>query len=165
MDEPKNEVSKLTYDDRRKVLVQEKSHTMENIKPAVEKDGKVIEKEQHFSTVESSMKVTYNESGIRLAHKGLIGRKDNLTAVIGNTNEEIESLNEAIEKSDLPEMPEDLKSLKEKLEEIQKYAGLSKQKADLEKKQTDLIEMSTDLKKTEKDIKDMTDKIGSRLKL
>ena len=163
MNDPIKEESKLTYDDRRKVLIQEKKQVMENIKLEKGKDGKEVE--VLYSTVISSMNVEYQVPGIKVSIDGLKNTEANLKAVILNTQDKIKESKETIEKDDLPEMPEELKEIKAKLEELSKYAGLDKLKDELGKSEEDLKEMRKELIKTEKDIKEIKDTIGTRLEL
>ena len=138
-----NEESKLTYDDRRKVLIQEKSQISNNeTAPENSKD-----KPKHLSTVKQSMKVEYTEEGIRLSYGNLIRQKKNAEKRIAE-----------IEKNDMPEMPKELKEIKEKLEELAKYQKVEKQKEEYKA-------IKENLKEVNKDIKEITDAIGTRLKL
>ena len=133
------EESKLTYDDRRKVLVQKKSQITEN--KSDDKDPKDL------STVEQTMEVTYSEAGIKLAMENLLKQKKGAEKRIAE-----------LTKKELPEMDEDLKELKEKLERLQKYQAIDKNKEELKLVQENLAEV-------EKDIKEIRDSIGTRLKL
>jgi len=133
------EESKLTYDDRRKVLVQKKSQITEN------KSDDEIPKD--ISTVEQSMEVTYSEAGIKLAMENLLKQKKGAEKRI-----------EELTKKDMPEMDEDLKELKEKLERLAKYQAVDKSKEELKL-------VKENLESVEKDIKEIRDAIGTRLKL
>jgi len=133
------EESKLTYDDRRKVLVQKKSQITEN------KSDDEIPKD--ISTVEQSMEVTYSEAGIKLAMENLLKQKKGAEKRI-----------EELTKKDMPEMDEDLKELKEKLERLAKYQAVDKSKEELKL-------VKENLESVEKDIKEIRDTVGTRLKL
>jgi len=136
------EESKLTYDDRRKVLVQKKTQVTEN-----KSDSKETTEQKHLSTVEQSMEVTYSEAGIKLAMENLVKQKKGAEKRIAE-----------LEKKDMPEMDRDLKELKEKLERLQKYQAIDKSKEELKL-------VKENLKSVEKDIKEIKDEIGTRLKL
>ena len=133
------EESKLTYDDRRKVLVQRKSQITEN-----KTDD---ETPKDLSTVEQSMEVTYSEAGIKLAMENLLKQKKGAEKRISE-----------LTKKEMPEMDEDLKELKEKLERLQKYQAIDKGKEELKL-------VKENLESLEKDIKEIKDAIGTRLKL
>ena len=133
------EESKLTYDDRRKVLVQRKSQITEN------KSDDETPKE--LSTVEQTMEVTYSEGGIKLAMENLLKQKKGAEKRIAE-----------LTKKEMPEMDEDLKELKEKLERLAKYQAVDKSKEELKL-------VKENLESVEKDIKEIRDAIGTRLKL
>lgn len=145
----KNEETKLTYDERRKILNQKKSQVTENKKDAVvDGEGNVTEPEKLISTVKQSMEVDYTEDGIRLAH-------ENLTKEKAFLKERSAQLTEQFEK--IGEMPADLKELKEKLADIAKYDASEKAKEEHEA-------IQERMKDNSKDLKELEDEIGTRLK-
>lgn len=131
------EESKLTYDDRRKVLVQRKSQVTEN------KSDDETPKE--LSTVKQTMEVTYSEGGIKLAMENLIKQKKGAEKRIAE-----------LEAKEMPEMDADLKELKEKLERLAKYQAIDKSKEELKL-------VKENLEAVEKDIKEIREAIGTRL--
>ena len=145
----KSEETKLTYDDRKKILHQKKSQVTENIKDAVtDGEGNVTEKAKLISTVKQSMEVEYTEDGIKLAHMNLCKEKAFL-------KERSAQLKETFEKQG--DMPEDLKEFKEKMLAIVKYDESEKSKEEYET-------IQERLKDTSKELKQLEDEIGTRLK-
>jgi len=165
MNEPTDKISSLSYDDRRKVLVQNKSQKTESVKDAVMDGDKVVEEAVHYSTSEHKLQVTYSEAGIKLAHKNMSGNLKNIDEMISRNEEDIKKQEEDIKSNDLPEMSEELKQLKKNLEEIQKYAGIEAQKAKLEESKKAIESLKEDRKEIAKDVKELEDTIGTRLKL
>ncbi len=146
----KEEETKLTYDDRRKILHQKKSQVAENVKDAVtDGEGKVTEKEQLISTVSQSMDVDYTEAGIRLAYKNLVESKTHLTNRVAELKEKCK---------DVGEMPKELIKLQEQIADIAKFRGS-------EQARIELKALEEELKDTSKELKQLTDEIGTRLKL
>ncbi len=135
------ETGKLTYDDRRKELIQEKSQEKEN------KEG-----EDLISTVSQSMKVVYTEKGIKLAHKNLQKEKDFLDKRVSDLKKQIE---------DVEKMPEEEKKkveeFREMLKKLQKLDAADKLKTDLET-------ANERMKLVKKELGEIKDTIGSRLK-
>ena len=149
MNNIKEESTKLTYDDRRKILHQKKSQITENIKDAVENEkGKITEEAKLISTMTKSMDVEYTEEGIRLAHKNLVDQK---TFMKERSALLLKQFSEA------KEMPEELKEFKKKIAEIVKYDAIEKAKLEYE-------DIQKNLKNTSKELKELTDEIGTRLK-
>jgi len=143
------EESKLTYDDRRKILNQKKSQVVEHKEAEVkDADGKIIEKEKLISTVTQSMEVNYTEDGIKLAHLNLSKEKAFL-------EEKSKELKEKFDK--VEEMPEDLKDFKKKLSEMVKYD-------EAEKARGEHSAIQERLEDTNKELKGLNDEIGDRLK-
>jgi len=148
--EMKEEKSSLKYDDRRKILYQNKSQITENSteEEFIEETG-IKKVPDLISTVEQSMNVTYTETGIRLAYKNLVGERDFL-------KNRISQLKEQTEKS--KEMPKDIQELKEKIEKIKKFDLAEKAKVELKS----IEERFAFIKK---ELREMKETIGSRLKL
>ena len=147
--ETKTEETKLTYDDRRKVLNQKKSQVTVNKTEAVtDGEGNVTEEPKLVSTVNQSMSVDYTEEGIRLARGNLLKEKEFLENRSKKLKEEFEKVGE---------MPEDLKDFKEKLSQLSKYDASEKAK-------TEYDEIQERLKETSSDLKQLEEEIGSRLK-
>lgn len=145
----KDEVTKLTYDDRRKILNQKKSQVTENKTDAVkDKEGKVTEKEKLLSTVNQSLEVDYTEEGIRLAHKNLAETKKSFEGQLVELEKQFK---------DVGKMPKDLKEFKEKMLEIVKYDKAEKARANH-------VAVKEELVKVSKELKGLTDEIGTRLK-
>jgi len=144
-----DEKSKLTYDERRKILTQEKSNVTEHKTDEVKEGEEVKEESKLVSTVESSMKVEYTEDGIKLAYKGLVQEKEFHDKRLVDLKN---SLKEA------GEMTPELTKLKEDLQTIAKIDKVEKSKAEIE---------STEerLKIVNKEIKEIKEAVGSRLKL
>lgn len=133
------ETTKLTYDDRRKILIQTKTFEKQN-----EDDDKKV-----LSNVKQVMNAEYTEAGIKLAYKNLSEQKTFL-------DNKISKMKKAQDK--LGDMPEDLIKLKESLETLAKY-----QAADKEKLEFELAE--AELKKVKGEIAELKQAIGTRLKL
>ncbi len=149
VNEKKEESSKLTYDDRRKLMTQVKTQTAENKTEPVMEEGKVVEEAKLISTVKQEMNVVYTEAGIRLAYKDLSDQRKFMENRAANLKEQFK---------DLEELPEDLKELKEKLKSINKFNIAEKAKLDYEGVQVEL-------KDVKKDLAELQEAIGSRLKL
>ncbi|HUW43822.1 MAG TPA: hypothetical protein VMV95_02600 [Bacillota bacterium] len=147
--EQKEEASKLTYDDRRKELIQEKSQITENkTDPVPDIEGKVDEPKV-LSVAEHKLKVVYSEEGIRLAHKNLSKQRTGMEKRIADLKEKVEAIKE---------LSPELKELKENLEKIGKYAQTEKLKLEYE-------DLQEELKKVKKEHEELKNTIGSRLKL
>jgi len=147
-----DEISKVTYDERRKILLQKKSNTTENKTEEVKADeAKNIDAEESklVSTVKSSMEVEYTEEGIKLAYKGLVQEKTYHDKHLVEMNN---SLKEA------GEMTPELTKLKEDLQTIAKIDQAEKSKKEIE---------STEerLKVVNQEIKEIKETIGGRLSL
>lgn len=144
-----NEETKLTYDDRRKILHQKKSQVTENKKDAVtDKEGKITEKEKLLSTVNQSLDVDYTEEGIRLAHKDLTETKKSFETQLIELEKKF---------NEVGEMPKDLKEFKEKMLALAKYDRAEKARANHEA-------IKEELAKVSKELNGLTDEIGTRLK-
>lgn len=144
-----DEKSKLTYDDRRKVLLQEKSNTTEYTTDEVKEGDKVVEKAKLIATVESSTRIEHTEDGIKLSYKNLVQEKKNQDSILIELNK---GLKEA------GEMTPELQELKENMEKIAKIT-----KAEISKKEITITEER--LKFLNGEIKDLKAEIGTRLKL
>ncbi len=140
---------KLTYDDRRKELLQKKSQFSENKTEPVMEGDKVIEKAKLMSTVNQSMEVTYTEDGIKLAYKNLSNQRTGM-------EQRISVLKDGLKEH--KELPEDLKKLKEDIDKITLFATGEQKKLELE-------DIEKELKNAKKEIKQIKDIIGTRLKL
>jgi len=144
-----NEKSSLTYDDRRKILKQKKTHFAENkTEEKIDENGDVIEKEKLISTVNQSMEVDYTEEGIKLAYKNLSNERTSLEKRIADLKVKVVD----------EEMPEDLKELRDKLNLITKYTQSEKEKAELVAVNERLIFINNEINEIKK-------AIGDRLKL
>ena len=143
------EKSKLTYDERRKILLQEKSNTTEYSTDEVKEGDKVVEESKLIATVESSTKIQHTEEGIRLSYKNLVEEKKNQDKILVD-------LNNGLKKAG--EMTPELQELKENMEKIAKIT-----KAEISKKEITITEER--LKFLNGEIKDLKAEIGSRLKL
>jgi len=146
------ETSKLTYDERRKILLQQKSNVTEHKTDEVIGDeSKNIEAEESklISTVKSSMEVEYTEEGIKLAYGGLSKEKEfHDKHLIDLKN----SLKEA------GEMTPELQKLKDDLQIIAKIDQA-------EKSQKEIDATEERLKVVNKEINEIKTEIGGRLKL
>ena len=146
------ETSKLTYDERRKILLQQKSNVTEHKTDEVIGDeSKNIEAEESklISTVKSSMEVEYTEEGIKLAYGGLSKEKEfHDKHLIDLKN----SLKEA------GEMTPELQKLKDDLQIIAKIDQA-------EKSQKEIEATEERLKVVNKEINEIKTEIGGRLKL
>ena len=143
------EKSKLTYDERRKILLQEKSNTTEYSTDEVKEGDKVVEESKLIATVESSTKIQHTEEGIRLSYKNLVEEKKNQDKILVD-------LNNGLKKAG--EMTPELQERKENMEKIAKIT-----KAEISKKEITITEER--LKFLNGEIKDLKAEIGSRLKL
>lgn len=142
--------TKLTYDDRRKILIQNKTQVQKNDTPEViDDDGKVTEKSKLLSTVNQSMTVEYTEEGIKMAYKNLSEEFSFLENQIAKKKKE---------QDELGEMPDEIKKVKEQLETLAKY-----QKADAAKEEYSAMKDRRKEVKTEMD--ELKAEIGTRLKL
>lgn len=160
-----SESTKLTYDDRRKILHQKKSQVDKHIKDAVkDAEGKETEKEQLMSTVSHSMEVEYTEAGIRLSHKNLIARKAAEEDQVKGFEDKLLDQKKLLDQNPKKEMTKELKELEEKLIEISKYKGAEKVKADYDAIEDGLNAAKEELADTAKELKQLTDEIGTRLK-
>ena len=146
------ETSKLTYDERRKILLQQKSNVTEHKTDEVIGDeSKNIEAEESklISTVKSSMEVEYTEEGIKLAYGGLSKEKEYHDKHLIDLKN---SLKEA------GEMTPELQKLKDDLQIIAKIDQA-------EKSQKEIDATEERLKVVNKEIKEIKTEIGGRLKL
>jgi len=143
------EKSKLTYDDRRKILVQEKSNVTEHKTDEVKEGEEVKEESKLISTVESSMKVEYTEEGIKLAYSGLSKEK-------AFHDKQLIDLNKGLK--DAGEMTPELEKLKEDLQTIAKIDAAEKSKKEIEATEERL-------KVVNKELNEIKTEIGTRLKL
>lgn len=147
-----NETSKLTYDDRRKILLQEKSNVTEHKTDEVigdESKGIKAEEPKLISKVESSMKVEYTEEGIKLAYNGLVQEKQ-------YHDKHLVDLKKGLK--DAGEMTPELTKLKEDLQKIQKIEQAEKNNKEIEATEERLIVVN-------KEINEIKNTIGTRLKL
>ena len=143
------EKSKLTYDERRKILVQEKSNVTEHKTDEVKEGEEIKEEAKLISTVKSSMEVEYTEEGIKLAYGGLSKEKEfHDKHLIDLKN----SLKEA------GEMTPELQKLKDDLQIIAKIDQA-------EKSQKEIDATEERLKVVNKEINEIKTEIGGRLKL
>ena len=145
----KEETSKLTYDDRRKILLQKKSNVIEHRTDEVKEGDEVKEESKLISTVKSTMEVEYTEEGIRLAYNGLVEEKK-------HHDKHLIDLKNGLK--DAGEMTPELTKLKEDLQKIAKIDQAEKSKKDIETTEERL-------KVVNKEIKEIKDEIGTRLKL
>ena len=143
------EKSKLTYDDRKKILLQEKSNVTENKTEEVKEGEEVKEASKLVSTVKSSMEVEYTEKGIKLAYEGLSKEKE-------FHDKHLIDLNNGLKEAG--EMTPELEKLKADLQTITKIDQAEKSKKEIE---------STEerLKIVNKEIKEIKEAVGTRLKL
>lgn len=146
------EESKLTYDDRRKILIQKKSQVTKNNTEEVKADeekGIEAEAPKLVSTVNQNMEVEYTEEGIKLAYKGLIEEK-------GFHDKKVIDIKAKLKKAG--EMTPELTKLKEDIDKLTEIEVAKKQAAELEAHEERLKEVN-------KEIKEIKTTIGSRLKL
>ena len=143
------ETQKLTYDDRRKELIQEKTKVSENKTEPVMDGDKVIEEAKLLSTVDHKLRVVYSEEGIKLAYKNLSNQRTGM-------EQRISGLKEGLK--DHKELPEDLKKLKEDIDKITLFAAGEQKKLELE-------DMEKELKTVKKEFDELKSTIGTRLKL
>ena len=143
-----DETSKLTYDERRKILLQEKSNTTEYKTDEV-KDGEEVTESKLIATVTSTSKVEHTEEGIRLSYKNLVEEKTNQDKILIDLKK---GLKEA------GEMTEELQKLKDDMAKITKI-----DKVEISKKQIEVTEER--LKFLNGELKDLKEEIGTRLKL
>ena len=159
-----SEGTKITYDDRHKILHQKKTKVFEHIKDEVTEDGKVTEKAQLISTVSQDMNVDYTEAGIRLAHKNLAVSKKASEKLVEDLEEQFIEKKKFMEENPIKEMPKDLKELQEKILEISKYAGAEKKKAEFDAFEENFKAAKKELADISKEFKGLIDEIGTRLK-
>ena len=143
------ETSKLTYDERRKILLQKKSNVTENKTEEVKEGEEVKEESKLISTVKSSMEVEYTEEGIKLAYSGLNKEKEFHDKNLINLKNELK---------DAGEMTPELTKLKEDLQKIAKIDQAEKSKKSIEATEERL-------KVVNQEIKEIKEEIGTRLKL
>ncbi len=143
------ETQKLTYDDRRKELIQEKTKVSENKTEPVMDGDKVIEEAKLLSTVDHKLRVVYSEEGIKLAYKNLSNQRTGM-------EQRISVLKEGLK--DHKELPEDLKKLKDDIDKITLFAAGEQKKLELE-------DMEKELKTVKKEFDELKSTIGTRLKL
>lgn len=143
------ENSKLTYDERRKILHQEKSNTTEYKTDEVKEGDEVKEPSKLIATVKSTSSVQHTEDGIRLSYKGLVDEKK-------VHDKRIIDLKNSLK--DAGEMTPELTELKEKLLTIAKIDEAEKNKKEIES-------VEERLKFLNGEIKDVKEAIGGRLKL
>lgn len=136
-EEPKIE-SKVTYDDRRKVMVQHFKSSQE-IKVDDEVVGEAV----------ITRETTFQEKGIRKVLK-------NLSVQRTNFEQKIKQLKDSL--TDVAEITPELKELEKNIQAINDF---NKNK----KIESQLGAQETDLKITKKDIQDIKDTIGSRLRI
>ena len=144
-----DEKSTLTYDERRKILLQKKSNVTENKTEEVKEGDEVKEESKLVSTVKSSMEVEYTEEGIKLAYKGLVQEKK-------YHDKHLIDLNNGLK--DAGEMTPELTKLKEDLQKIAKIDQAEKSKKEIEATEERL-------KVVNQEINEIKTEIGSRLKL
>ncbi len=133
--------SRVTYDDRRKMLV----HETTTVEKAKGTDGKII------GEVKTIMTGTYEEAGIKNIYKNLNQDITVLQQNLKNIRAQLETLKEI-------EINEDVKKFKEITEKVSKL----KQKEQLETQEKEYAEK---LKFNKKSLIQIKEVIGSRLKL
>ncbi len=146
------ENSKLTYDERRKILRQQKSNIIEHkTEEVIGDESKNIEavKPKLISTVKSSMEVEYTEEGIKLAYNGLVEEKK-------HHDKHLIDLKNGLK--DAGEMTPELIKLKEDLQKITKIDQAEKSKKEIEA-------VEERLEVVNKEINEIKQEIGTRLKL
>ena len=144
-----DETSKLTYDSRRKILLQEKSNTTEYKTDEVKEGEEVKEESKLIATATSISKVEHTEEGIRLAYKNLADEKKTQDKILIDLNNGLK---------DAGEMTPDLQKLKDDMSKIAKI-----DKAEIEAKKIEVTEER--LKFLNGELKDLKETIGTRLKL
>ena len=141
MEEKPKVTSKVSYDDRRKVL----THITDE------------ERETEFGDLKTQSIGTYKEDGIRKVIKNLEDKRK----VIQSNLKILDKL-----KEETPEMTEELQTLKEQLQTLQKIDHDEKvNPKEKEKEAEDLKKNQEELKKVDKDLKDIREAIGTRLKI
>lgn len=145
----KEETSKLTYDERKKILLQKKSNVIEHKTEEVKEGEEVKEESKLISTVKSSMEVEYTEEGIKLAYNGLVEEKKHHDKHLIDLNKNLK---------DAGEMTPELTKLKEDLQKIAKIDQAEKSKKEIEA-------VGERLKIVNKEIKEIKETIGGRLSL
>ena len=146
------ETSKLTYDERNKILLQKKSNTTEYSTDEVEEDvenGIEAKPSELIATVKSDSEVKHTEAGIRLSYKGLVEEKKSQEKILIDLNNGLK---------DAGEMTPDLQKLKDDMSKIAKI-----DKAEIEAKKIEVTEER--LKFLNGELKDLKETIGTRLKL
>jgi len=144
--------SKLTYDERKKILLQEKSNITEYKTDEVIEDlekGIKAEPSKLIATAESISKIKHTKEGIKLAYKNLVTEKKNQDIILIDLNN---GLKEA------GEMTPELQKLKEDMAKIAKI-----DKVEISKKQIEVTEER--LKFLNGELRDLKEEIGTRLKL
>ena len=144
-----NETSNLSYDSRRKILLQQKSNVTEHKTDEVKEGEEIKEEAKLISTVKSSMEVEYTEEGIKLAYSGLSKEKEYHDKHLIDLKN---SLKEA------GEMTPELQKLKDDLQIIAKIDQA-------EKSQKEIDATEERLKIVNKEINEIKTEIGTRLKL
>ena len=144
-----DKTSKLTYDDRAKVLLQEKSNVVEYSTDEVKEGDEVKENAKLIATVESISKIKHTEEGIRLSHKGMMEEKKNQEKILIDLNNGLKQAGE---------MTPELQKLKDDMQKIAKI-----DKAEIDAKKIEVTEER--LKYLNGELKDLKETIGSRLKL
>ena len=139
--EQKNVETKLTYDDRRKILVQERKEVNEN---KTEIEGKEV----LMSTSTHKLVNEFTEDGIKLARK-------NLKKTLEYMKDRKEQLKHQFENE--VEMTDELKKLEKDMKLIKQAESVQKAKQEYEK-------LSEDEKLMKKDLADIEKEIGSRIK-
>ncbi len=145
----KEETSKLTYDERKKILLQKKMNVIEHKTEEVKEGDEVKEESKLISTVKSTMEVEYTEEGIKLAYNGLVKEKKHHDKHLIDLNKNLK---------DAGEMTPELTKLKEDLQKIAKIDQAEKSKKEIEATEERL-------KVVNKEIKEIKEEIGTRLKL
>ena len=144
-----DKTSKLTYDERRKILLQEKSNTTEYTTDEVKDGDEVKEVAKLIATVKSISEIQHTEEGIRLSYKGMVEEKNNQEKILIDLKN---GLKEA------GEMTPELQKLKDDMQKIAKI-----DKAEIEAKKIEVTEER--LKYLNGELKDLNEEIGTRLKL
>ena len=146
------ETSNLSYDSRRKILLQQKSNVTEHKTDEVIGDAEKeirAEPSKLISTVKSSMEVEYTEEGIKLAYGGLSKEK-------AFHDKNLIDLKKGLKEAG--EMTPELQKLKDDLQIIAKIDQAEKSKKEIEATEERL-------KVVNKEIKEIKTEIGGRLKL
>jgi len=142
------ETSKLTYDERRKILLQEKSNITEYKTDEV-KEGDEVKEPKLIATVKHITEVQHTEEGIKIAYKGLVEEKK-------SQDKHLIDLNNGLKEAG--EMTPELQKLKDDMDKVAKI-----DKAETFKKEIKVTEDR--LKFLNGELKDLKEEIGTRLKL